>query len=140
MYRFRGKITASRTSQPFVVAWQQYTDRSGEIRYKVNRTHPVIVALLDATGGRKPEVEKALRFIEETVPTTLIGVSIADSLDNQPTPFGDATKDLKPLVDFVFADLVKDGYTADEALDRIAVIEPFSQFPQVVQAFRESQA
>ncbi|NYE38016.1 hypothetical protein F4692_003161 [Nocardioides cavernae] len=139
VYRFRGKITASKTSQPFVVAWQQYTDRAGEIRYKVNRSHPVIVALLDSTGGRKREVEKALRFIEETVPTTLIGVSIADSLDQQPTPFGDAPKDLKPLIDFVFTDLVKDGYSADEALDRIGVIEPFSQFPQIVQAFRESQ-
>ncbi len=139
VYRFRGKITVSKTSQPFVVAWHQYTDRAGEIRYKVNRSHPVIVALMDATGGRKREVEKALRFIEETVPTTLIGVSIADSLDHQPTPFGSAPKDLKPLIDFVFADLVRDGYSAIEALDRIAVIEPFSQFPQVVQAFRESQ-
>lgn len=139
VYRFRGKITASKSSQPFVVAWQQYTDRAGEIRYKVNRSHPVIVALLAAAGGRKREVEKALRFIEETVPTTLIGVSIADSLDHQPTPFGDAQKDLKPLIDLVFTDLVTDGYTADEAWDRIAVAEPFSQFPQVVQAFRESQ-
>lgn len=139
VYRFRGKITASKTSQPFVVAWQQYVDRAGEIRYKVNRSHPVIIALLDAAGGRKPEVVKALRFIEETVPTTLIGVSIAESLDRQPTPFGDAMKDLKPLIDFVFTDLVKDGYSADDAVDRIAVIEPFSQFPQVVQAFRESQ-
>lgn len=138
VYRFRGKITASKTSQPFVLAWQQYTDRAGDIRYKVNRDHPVIVALLDAAGSRRREVEKALRFIEETVPTTLIGVSIADSLDKQPTPFGDATKELRPLVDFVFTDLVADGYTADEALDRISVIEPFSQFPQVVQAFRES--
>ncbi|MGY0537980.1 ATP-binding protein [Nocardioides sp. YJ-D4] len=138
VYRFRGKITASKTSQPFVVAWLQYIDRAGDIRYKVNRSHPVIVALLDAAAHRKGEVEKALRFIEETVPTTLIGVSIADSLDKQPTPFGDATRDLKPLIDFVFTDLVVDGYTPDEALDRIAVIEPFSQFPQVVQAFRES--
>lgn len=139
VYRFRGKITASRSSQPYVVAWQQYTDRAGEIRYKVNRSHPVIVALLALAGGKKREVEKALRFMEETVPTTLIGVSIADSLDHQPTPFGGATKDIKPLIDFVFTDLVKDGYAADEALDRIAVIEPFSQFPQLVQAFRESQ-
>lgn len=138
VYRFRGKITASRTSQPFVVAWQQYTDRSGDIRYRVNRSHPLIVAVLDAAGRQNREVEKALRFIEETVPTTLIGVSIADSLDNQPTPFGDSTKEIKPLVDFVFNDLVDDGYSPDEAIDRIAVIEPFSQFPQVIQAFRES--
>ena len=139
VYRFRGKVIASRTSQPFVVAWQQHTDRAGDIRYKVNRSHPVIVALLDAVGTRKREVEKALRFIEETVPTTLIGVSIADSLDKQPMPFSGATRDLKPLIDFVFTDLVNDGYSADEAIDRIAVIEPFSQFPQLVQAFRESE-
>ncbi|REF29692.1 ATP-binding protein [Calidifontibacter indicus] len=139
VYRFRGKIMASKSSQPFIVAWEQYTDRAGEIRYRVNRSHPVIVALMDANAGRKNDIEKALRFIEETVPTTLIGVSIADSLDHQPTPFGGATKDLKPIIKFVFADLIKDGYSADEALNQIAVIEPFAQFPQVVQALRESQ-
>lgn len=138
VYRFRGKITASSTSQPFVVAWQQYTDRAGDVRYRINREHPVIVALLEAANDKKREVVNALRFIEETVPTTLIGVSIADALDKQPAPFSDATKELRPLVDFVFDDLVADGYSADEALDRIAVIEPFSQYPQLVQAFRES--
>lgn len=138
VYRFRGKLTATRNSQPFVLAWEQYTDRNGDLRYKINRIHPVIVALLEAAGNKRGEVQRALRFIEETVPTTLIGVSIADSLDHQPKPFGAATKDLRPLADFVFTSLVADGYTPGEAINRIAVIEPFPQYPQLIQAFRES--
>lgn len=137
VYRFRGKITARKASQDFVMAWQQYVDRAGETRYKVNRKHPVIVALLDATHGDRAIVEKALRFIEETVPTTLIGVSIADALDHQPVPFGEAKREIRPLIDFVFKDLVADGATPEEALGRLSAIEPFSLHPEVVAAYRE---
>jgi hypothetical protein len=138
VYRFRGKITARGASKEFVLAWLQYIDRSGDTRYRVNRNHPVIMALLEASGNDRQVVEKALRFIEETIPTTMIGVSIADSLDRQPTPFGDTKREIRPLIDFVFRDLVEDGATVEEALDRLAAVEPFSQYPEVLAAYRET--
>ncbi len=137
VYRFRGKITAHRVSKDFVMAWQQYTDRAGDLRYRVNRRHPVIDALLDAAAADKPTLERALRFIEETVPTTLIGVSIADALDKQPAAFGEAKREIQPLIDFVFTDLVTDGASAAEAMDMLAVVEPFSQYPEVIAAYRD---
>jgi hypothetical protein len=138
VYRFRGKIAAHRNSQDFVLAWQQYTDRSGDLRYRVNRKHPVVAALFDVSGVERSAIERALRFIEETVPTTLIGVSIADALDNQVTPYGSAKREIRPLIDFVFKDLVADGSTYEEAMNLVAAAEPFSQFPDVVAAYRES--
>ena len=137
VYRFRGKIAAHRSSQDFVLAWQQYTDRSGDLRYRINRKHPVVAALFDVTLEERPSVERALRFIEETVPTTLIGVSIADALDNQVTPYGSSKREIRPLIDFVFKDLIADGSTLEEAMDLVAAAEPFSQFPDVVAAYRE---
>lgn len=139
VYRHRGKTIAHKTSNSFVFAWQQYKDRDGILRYKVNREHPVIAAVLEAAGKDRKLVERALRFIEETVPTTMIGVALADALDTQPTPFGQTRKEIRPLAEFVFRGLVQDGATADEALDRISAAEPFSQYPEVLEALREAK-
>ncbi|MDC5696313.1 ATP-binding protein [Intrasporangium calvum] len=140
IYRHRGKLMVRRTSQDFVMAWLQYKTRDGELRYRVNRAHPVIRALLDASGDNKRIVERSLRFIEETIPTTMIGVSIADALDQQPVPFSESRPELAPLLRFVFDGLVDEGLDNADALARIAAAEPFIQYPEVVEAFRESIA
>lgn len=139
VYRHRGKVIARNNSQSFVMAWHQYKTRDGVTRYKVNREHPVITAVIEASGANGSVVERALRFIEETVPTTLIGVSIADSLDTQPTPFSESKRELTPLADFVYRGLLEDGATPDEALDRLTASEPFLHFPDVMAAFREAR-
>ena len=138
VYRHRGKVLAHKNSQSFVFAWQEYKGRDGQVRYRVNRDHPVIAAVRDALGHDKRVFERALRFIEETIPTTMIGVSIAEAVDNQATPFSDTKREIRPLIDFAYVNYVKDGMTPSEALARIAVAEPFSHYPEVVQAFREA--
>ncbi|OBA65319.1 hypothetical protein A5633_04125 [Mycolicibacterium elephantis] len=138
VYRHRGKIIAHKNSKPFVFAWQQYKDRDGQLRYKVNRKHPVIASLLEAAGPNKNVLERALRFVEETVPTTLIGVSLADSLDIQPAPFGRARIEIGPLAEFAYHGLIKDGANPEDALARISAAEPFSQYPEAIAALKES--
>lgn len=139
VYRHRGKTLAHKSSNSFVFAWQQYKDRDGNLRYKINRAHPVIAAVLDAVGKDQRLVQRALRFIEETVPTTMIGVALADALDTQPTPYGQTRQEIRPLAEFVFDGLVQDGATPEEALARISVAEPFSQYPEVLEALREAK-
>ena len=139
VYRHRGKVIARNNSQSFVMAWQQYKTRDGLTRYKVNRDHPVITAVVEASKENRSVVERALRFIEETVPTTLIGVSIADSLDTQPTPFSESRRELAPLAEFVYQGLLDDGSGPEEAMDRLAAAEPFLHFPEVMAAFREAR-
>lgn len=137
VYRHRGKIIARKASKDFVMAWQQIKTRDGEVRYKINREHPVIATLLDSSSNRR-ETERGLRFIEETIPTTLVGITIADALDQQPTPFSHHRPELDGLLRFTFDGLVETGLKRAEALDRIAAAEPFTQYPEIVQAFRES--
>jgi hypothetical protein len=143
VYRHRGKAISHRSSKAFVLGWQQYVTRKGETKYKVNREHPAIAALFAALGKStkdKQTIERALRFIEETVPTTLIGTAISAALDTQPTPFGDTQREIRPIIDFMFTNLVEvDGLSPHDAMDRIAVSDPFSQYPEVVQAFREER-
>ena len=119
------------------MAWQQIKTRDGEVRYKINREHPVIATLLDSSSNRR-ETERGLRFIEETIPTTLVGITIAYALDQQPTPFSHHRPELDGLLRFTFDGLVETGLKRAEALDRIAAAEPFTQYPEIVQAFREA--
>lgn len=137
VYRHRGKIIARRASKDFVMAWQQIKTRDGETRYRINRQHPVIATLLDSSSNKR-ETERGLRFIEETIPTTMVGVSIAEALDQQPTPFSHSRPELEPLLTFTFDGLVQTGLSPTDALDRIAAAEPFIQYPEIVQAFREN--
>ncbi|TDC52004.1 ATP-binding protein [Jiangella ureilytica] len=139
VYRHRGKIFVRQNSRDFVFAWHEYRGRNGELKYKVNRRHPVITALFEAAGQNRQIVERALRFIEETVPTTMIGAAVASAIDNQSTPFSEARRELGALVDFAFSGLLSDGASPSEAIDRIAVIEPFVYFPEVIAAFREGK-
>jgi hypothetical protein len=140
VYRHKGKVLARRNSQEFVFAWHEYKGRNGETRYRVNRDHPVIAAVHDALGKERHVFERAIRLIEETIPTAMIGIAIADSIDNQVTPFGESKREIRPLVDFAFKNYVRDGMPPIEALDRIAAAEPFSEYPEVIQAFREKLA
>lgn len=137
VYRHRGKIIARKASKDFVMAWHQIKTRDGEVKYKINRKHPVIETLLQSSGDRQ-ETERGLRFIEETIPTTLVGVAIADALDQQPAPFGQSRSELNNILRFAFDGLVQTGLKPGEALDRIGAAEPFIQYPEVVQAFRDA--
>lgn len=136
VYRHRGKTMTQRSTQDFVLSWEQVRTREG-VKYRINRSHPVMEALR-ASATDKRAVDRALRFIEETIPTTLIGVSLADSLDHQPVPFEEAVAEVSPLLKFAHQRLCADGLDPLEALERLATVDPFVHHPSVVQAFRET--
>jgi hypothetical protein len=138
VYRHRGKIIARKASQEFVLAWNQVKSREGNVTYQINREHPAIRALLKASGDNRPIVNRTLRFIEETVPTTLIGVSISTALDTQPIPFAEHRPELLPLFQIMFDALIADGLAPLEAVTRIAAAEPFTSYPELIQQCKES--
>lgn len=140
IYRHKGRITARRNSQPFVFAWNERMGRNGAVRYEVNRNHPIIVAALDAAGSNRHVFDRAIRLIEETVPTSLIGLSIAQSIDNQLVPFDEAQKDLRPLIEQAMGIYTRGGMSRLRALDTIANIEPFANYPALLQALREEES
>lgn len=72
VYRHKGKIIKrkhSQTEDQFL--WEDYK-RHDKRYYRLNRKHPVLRQLLESFNSHKGEIEKALRFIEETIPIPLI--------------------------------------------------------------------
>jgi hypothetical protein len=137
VYRFRGKQLAGRNSQPFVVAWSQLSSRERTLRFRLNREHPFIQdaklgGLVDATS-----VERLLRFVEETVPVTQIGIAMADAMEHSGVPYEDFSNDLVLSLRYLVLRRISRGDTAAEALNRLGATEPFSSYPEIVQAMRE---
>lgn len=91
VYRHRGNIVPSGAgrahSRQLTMAWEEFKDRDGEVRLRLNRKHPVLVSALEEPTTQKRAVEMALKLVEETIPTSLIGIRLADSLDRNPAPY-----------------------------------------------------
>jgi len=137
-YRFRGKANSARVSQDFVIAWESFRVRGGINHYRVNRKHPIVDEALSGTHVDARSIERLIRFIEETLPVTQIGIAVADSLDDPFRPFEDKTLELRDQLEYMHTRLVHRGRTQEESLQHLAAIEPFSYYPDVVQAFREA--
>lgn len=138
VYRHRGKIVTRRTAKDFVFAWQQIKTREGYV-YRVNREHPLVMQALQGSADSRA-VERLLRFVEETVPTTQIGIAIADGLDQQPPPFVGKEQEVEALLRGLIQGTASLGGAPDLALEKFAVVEPFTSYPAVVQIVRESLA
>lgn len=137
VYRHRGKVIARRASREFVNAWVEQKTRDGGVGYRLNRQHPVLVEAMRGPLEQRRNVERVLRFVEETIPTTLIGVHIADALENQTAPYQGAVKDLRAVLEFTYRQMVLDGSDPCDALELIAAAEPFVSYPEIVQTFKE---
>ncbi|WP_218839992.1 ATP-binding protein [Salinibacterium xinjiangense] len=137
VYRFRGKQTASRLAKEYVVAWDAIGHRSGGTSYRVNRRHPLVADALSDGLVNKTAVERLLRFVEETVPVTQIGIAVAESLDSTKGPFQDEGLEVRDQLEFMHQRQIAKGKSSSEALDFLATAEPFIYYLEIVQAFRE---
>ena len=141
VYRHRGFVIpnggGTRADPAFVMTWQEYKARSGEIRLRLNREHPV---LANALGGPLPQrraVERVLKLVEQTIPTSLIGIRLAESLDKQTTPYETNPAELKKLLQYSLTTMVEAGLDRASALDQLRFIEPFCNYPAAVEALKD---
>ncbi|MBB2903539.1 hypothetical protein FHR75_004381 [Kineococcus radiotolerans] len=139
VYRHRGHIVPRGKSKerPLVTAWQEYKDRSGEVRLRLNRDHPIIGDALNGPAAQKRAVDRILKFVEETLPTTLIGIRLAESLDTSATPYETRPDELVKLLEYALDTMTSAGLSRAKALDDLAIIEPFSNYPAIIESFRD---
>lgn len=136
VYRHRGKIIARRASADFVMVWQQEKSREGAAVYRLNRKHPAVAAILHNPDTSR-SIERVLHLIEETVPTTMIGIAISEAHDNQHVPYSGDKQGLAALLQLLHMSLVDDGHDPHEALARVAAAEPFISYPELVESYQE---
>lgn len=138
-YRFRGKAIARRAPVARDFVWRRQELRDGEVKYLVNREHPLIQSMADELGGERSRLERVLRLVEESIPVTAIAMDASENPDHSHlrVPFHGETREVLELLERLHRELVSGGAAVDAALEVLARIEPFDSHPEVVAAYAE---
>lgn len=141
VFRHRGRLDVGpATQQPWVYMWSR-REAGGRISYRINRQHTLIELLrFQLEGESRDHLERLLRLIEETVPVPAIALDASHRPDDQSQPFDRAAAgEVLEVMRSIYTALLGQGLTAKVAVDRVAAMEPFNAFPELVQVLRESQ-
>jgi hypothetical protein len=91
VYAHRGRHRGRAERREYERPWKVVRN-AGVVGYRIDRTHPVVAALLSAVPEeRAAELEAALRIIEETVPVEQIWLDVAERPDAPARPFHGCT-------------------------------------------------
>ena len=134
VYRHKGKIIRRKHTQiEDQFLWEDYK-RHDKRFYKLNRNHPVLKQLFENANSYKSEIEKALRFIEETIPIPLITLKENENEIPHGQPFEGSSHDLVQItMKAMFDNLIKQGKNEEQAKAIILSIEPFNFYPQYIE-------
>jgi hypothetical protein len=142
-YRFRGKVLARRAGQPTAIdfVWDHSVRRGGGRGFRVNRKHPVVVALASGPPEVRRAVERIMRLIEENLPLESIRIESLERPDEvPPDPFADEQVAVREMLQDVHLAMVDGGSDPRDALAQLARTEPFTSHAAVIEAFREEHS
>lgn len=131
VYRARGKQLQRGMNLGFTPVWNERI-RQGKRFYELNREHPLVRVLLQQPVSSSA-IHAALRVIEETVPVPLIALNEAEKPREQARPFEHAEDEVNALLRPLYSSLLAAGRTTAETKKMLALMEPFSHFPHLIE-------
>ncbi len=136
VYAYRGAKLIPNQDQERVFLWEQVSQHN-RVSYRINREHPLVQKVC-ATSSDVPKVSALFRLIEETMPIPLITITEREKPDLTTGPF-ETTKDKETLevMRQILAALRSSGLSKNDSIKRLGSMEPFPQFPQLLQAVAE---
>ncbi len=139
VYRHRGKALTKLVSEGLTPTWEQRV-RHGKISYSINRKHPLVAEAVRGTPEQRRRVKAMLNLVEETVPVPLIAITTAERPEQQAVPFDGMDAQLRKVAAELFAALRRDGLSKPAARKRLATIEPFHLYPEIVATINEDNS
>ena len=138
VYRFRGKQEARQPGTPSSLhfVWQTTRTRDGR-SFTVNRDHPTLTALRRQSPESRAAVDLTLRLVEEHLPVEAIVLHAQEQPRDTHIPFADGEREVAEILRSSVLAMINVGASALAAIDALANVEPFGDFPQVVQILRE---
>lgn len=114
-------------------AWRTDYSANG-MHYRVDQDHPAVRCVLDDAGPLAPRILAMLRVIEETVPVQRIWLDTAEAREAPRTGFsGEPAPEIRKVLVVLFRNLVlRKGYSAAGARERLRATEPFNNYPDIV--------
>jgi len=134
-FAHRGEAPRSRRGELVAQAWKA-EHFSGGMRYRVDKDHPAVRAILDEAGVLLPQVLAMLRVIEETVPVQKIWIDTAENRETPRTGFaGESAAAVTEVLEVMYRNMVLNkGMSAELARTRLLLTEPFQNYPALVAA------
>jgi hypothetical protein len=131
VYTHRGARLAPQAAIPRTHLWEPITKHDRTF-YQINREHPLVRQVLDATKDRSA-VTALLRLLQETIPLQHITIASTERPDGQPQPFeGAEESQIREVMLILFRALRASGCTVDEARSRVRTHWPFELFPALL--------
>jgi Histidine kinase-, DNA gyrase B-, and HSP90-like ATPase len=139
VYSHRGAKLVPASGRERVFLWEQMA-KHNQVSYRLNRDHPLVKHVRSACADVS-KLNALLRLIEETIPVPLITITDREMPDRTIGPFEGAKEaETLEVMRQVFAALGAGGLSRSEALLRLAHIEPFDRFPQLLQVLKEEHS
>lgn len=133
VFAYRGTPHSPVGAQPLEQAWK--IDRAKEgVRYRVDKKHPMVAAVLESAGDQRQMILAMLRVIEETVPVQRIWLDTAENKETPLTGFsGEPPQEVINVLSTLFRDMVdRKGVSPEIARKSLLAIEPFQNYPNLV--------
>lgn len=140
VFAFRGSPTPAAGNQPIEQAWRVERLKAG-MRYRIDDSHPSVVAVTERAGNLLPLVKAMLRVIEETVPIQRIWLDTAENKETPRTGFeGEPNSAVIEVASVLFDDLMeRKGLSTAEARREMLRIEPFQKYPTLIAKLGENE-
>lgn len=132
VYRFRGERHAPVNPPPHRFVWKRQESK-GAVRYRIDRTHPVVQALLHGGCEHGKLLGEILALIERTVPVATMLQDPVKSVEGAAVELDDKT--VEQFLDMMLHAerfLVSAGRSPSEARQIVLGAEPFVRFRDVL--------
>jgi hypothetical protein len=139
VYGHRGKIVNAPAARKFVPLWEA-RKKNERIQYRVNKKYPLLEEVkksLDPAG--KVLLSKFLTLVEETIPINKIYFNAVEEPESHYAAFeGERDKELVEIAKVLLEQYKSShGYSHEEALNLLMIVEPFDQHPYLRETFRQ---
>lgn len=133
VFAHRGQPTPAVRGGEVIQAWRAEHKASG-LRYRIDRDHPAVRAILEDAGNLAGPVRAMLRVIEETVPVQRIWLDTAEARETPRTSFaGEPPNEVRQVLGVMYRNMVlRKGVRPERARETLLGMEPFHNFPELV--------
>lgn len=132
VYRFRGERHAPLNAPPHRFVWKRQESK-GAVRYRIDRTHPVVQALLHGGCEHEKLLSEILELIERTVPVATMLQDPVKSVEGTTLEIDD--KAASQFIDMMLHAerfLISAGKAPADARQIVLAAEPFVRFRDIL--------
>ena len=135
VFAHRGQPRSVNQRRAVAQAWKAEHAASG-VRYRIDREHPAVRAVLDDVGDLSGRIQAMLRVIEETVPVQRIWLDTSEGRETPRTGFaGEPSSEVQAVLIVIYRNLVvRKGLSPELAREQLLHTEPFNNCPDLVAA------